>query len=504
MEHAASPSLISLGLTTDTSSEGSSFRWGLASSCVLHALVIFLAMFIRFQSESEKPLRAIEVALISLPNLSTPTTRPTPSPQPAPTPIKKAVEAPKKITPPPPSTPAQPVEETLPPLPTETASERLSEALGGAINSILIPQKRETAPSTIPSQEREVHPAEDQSPLIDNLHLPSAPPTIARPRRLQPTEPLRTPSATIPPPTEAPRTEPAPVKAPAPPTPPTLEKIQPEIKPAPALPSLSEVTPFTKPEQNTIPTKTPETATIEESLRRNIPDIQTPPTTPRVPKRSRKPSTRKSEPLPSTPKISAPAMTNIPKSPPPPSSVPTQPKMSETVKKLMEGLKSTTRTPVLEKIPQQSTRPSPTVTPVIPRPPSAIDQRIAKLSIPEVTPAESIKQRLQLLEVQATGNPGGSSSKASEGKNRYLAMVEDRIDSQWVAPPLVASTPVVVLSFHIARSGEISRIYIAESSGHAHYDAAAQRAVQAVNPLPVFPADISDSFFDVKYRFIKD
>jgi TonB family protein len=172
--------------------------------------------------------------------------------------------------------------------------------------------------------------------------------------------------------------------------------------------------------------------------------------------------------------------------------------MSETVKKLLEGLKSTTRTPIPKEIPPQRTKPSPKVTP------SELDQRIAKLSIPNVAPVESIKQRLQLLEMQATGNPGRSASKPSPGKNRYLAMVEDAIDGQWVAPPLLASTPLVIMKFRISRSGEISRIHIAESSGHAHYDSAAQRAVQAVNPLPPFPSDISESFFDVQYRFIKD
>jgi TolA protein len=132
-----------------------------------------------------------------------------------------------------------------------------------------------------------------------------------------------------------------------------------------------------------------------------------------------------------------------------------------------------------------------------------MDQRIAKLSIPTITPVESIKNRLQLLEVQSTSNPGSTSSQSSSGKNRYLAMVEDKIDHQWVAPPLVASAPVVVLKFHIARSGEISNIHIEESSGNGHYDSAAKRAVYAVNPLPPFPSDISDSFFEVRFRFIK-
>ena len=501
MEHAASPSLISLGLTSD-SSEGSSLRWGLVSSCALHALVIVIAMFVRFQSDSEQPFRTIDVALISLPTVAT--TAPS---KPIPSKTKKAAvpTPPKKVAPSPTPT-ARPVEPTLPPLPTETAPERLSESLGGAINSIRVPQRREMNPSTLPAQEPAPQPTEDQSPLIDNLRLPSAPPTIARPKRLQPAEPIKPPSSTIPPPTSsAPKKAPAPVKAPAPPAPARAEKVQPTVKPAPSIPSLSEVTPFTMPKQAATPPKTPKTSNLESTLKRHIPQIQTPPSKPKVPTVTRKQTTPKPKPKASTPKISAPLMTEIPKTSRPQASVPAQPKMSDTVRKLMEGLKSTTPRPAPNKVPHQPINPPPTVTPSVSPSTSAIDQQIAKLSIPEVKPVESIKQRLQLLEVQGAGSPGSSTSKASPGKNRYLAMVEDRIDHHWVAPPLLASQPpVVVVKFHIARSGEISRIQIAESSGHAHYDSAAQRAVQAVNPLPSFPSDISDSYFDVTYRFIKD
>jgi colicin import membrane protein len=474
MEHAASPSLISLGLPTGTSSEESSFRWGLVLSCALHALIIIMSMFIRFQSESERPLRTIDVALISLPTIPTTTPRTTPSP------TKKAAAAQKKVSPPP---AAPPVEETLAPLPTETASERLSESLGGAINSILIPQKREPNPSIIPSQKPELHPTQDQSPLVDTLHLPSAPPTITRPKRLQPPEPMKATSAPEPPKVSVPKKMPAPMKSQ--PSPPSTPTIQPSVKPAPTIPSLSEVTPFTRPEPNSAPHKSRESSSIEESLKRTIPNIQTSPSKPTIPDLSKKRPATRVAPIPDRPKAQA--------------SVPAQPKMSDTVKKLMEGLKSTRRTPA-----PSLPKPSAAITTPFTPPPSAIEQQIAKLSIPEVTPVESIKQRLQLLEVQSTGSPNGSTAKLSPGKNRYLAMVEDRIDSHWVAPPLLASNPVVVVKFHISRSGEISQIHITEGSGHAHYDFSAQRAVQTVNPLPPFPADISDSFFDVTYRFIKD
>jgi TonB family protein len=172
--------------------------------------------------------------------------------------------------------------------------------------------------------------------------------------------------------------------------------------------------------------------------------------------------------------------------------------MSETVKKLMEGLKSTRRTPIAKEISPQRTKPSPKL------PPSELDQRIAKLSIPDVAPVESIKQRLQLLEVQTPGNPGRSASKSSPGKNKYLAMVQDTINANWIAPPLLATNPVVVMKFRISRSGEISRIFIEKSSGNGHYDSAVQRAVNVVNPLPPFPSDISDSFYDVTFRFKKE
>ncbi len=510
MDHAISPSLISLRLTSD-SSEGSSLRWGLAASGTLHAIVIVLAMFIKFQSESQQPLRAIEVALISLPAVSTAT----PSSKPAPPKPPIATKPPKKIVPPKPQPVAQaepqpqvaPVEDPLPPLPTTTAAERLSESLGGAINSIVVPDKRETSPTATP-RNLEPQVQKEQGPLIDKLQLPSAAPTIARPQRLQQAKPLKIPSLPTPQPTTPPTPEthkaPQPPQQPSPALPSTA---RPKAPLAPTVPSLKEVTPFETPQKATTTAKVVPPPDIEDSIKRSLPNVRIPAPTPDVPRVSREKRATISEPMSSTPTVSAPKLERIPKTSPPVASKPAPPKMSETVKKLMEGLKSTTRTsaPRTAPPPRVPKPKTPVATPAPTPVPTEIDQRIAKLSIPDVAPVESIKQRLQLLNLPAsTGGPPGSMSQASPGKNRYLAMVEARIDQQWVAPPLVASTPLVVLKFRIARSGEVSRIHIAESSGHAHYDSAAQRAVQAVNPLPPFPKDISDSFFDVQYRFIKD
>ena len=302
MAHAASPSLISVGLTNDASLEGSSFRGGLAASCVLHALVLVMAMFVRFHSESEQPFRSIDVALISLPGL--PTTAPSPKPVPPRTKKPLKAQAPKKVAPlqPSPTAPPVPAEVTLPPLPTETASERLSEALSGAISSIVVPQKQEATESTLPPQEPNIHPLEDQSPLIDNLRLPSAPPTLARPKQLQRAEPLNIPSSTVPPPTSVPKKTQAPSKPQPLESPTTEARVQPAVKPVPVVPSFSEVTPFKKPRPARTSPKSLQNSKIEESLKRSLPDIPNRAPVPNVPEISRKRSTRpqKSKSSPTT------------------------------------------------------------------------------------------------------------------------------------------------------------------------------------------------------------
>lgn len=500
MGHAESPSLISLGLAADDSQEGSSFRWGLATSCFLHALLIVMAVFIRFQPTIEEPFRAIDVALISLPD------RQTPAPSKA------------KASPPAPSLPkVQPKEETLPPLPTQTASERLSEFLGGAIGSIVVPNKQDIAPSTTPSQIQDPTPPKDESPLIENVRLPSAAPHLSRPERLQPAEPLKIPKINPTPPrqksTQPPMVTSEPTEPVSPPHPAQPVEKESAVKPVPALPELSHVTPFKRTQKDRLSDDSSASATIEDSLKRSIPTIPNPAPSPTI--------KRKPKPLPtqreksSVPKMSAPQLSQIhPSQPlgkihPPVEMAPPREKMApprEKMSKMMEQLLGEVKVPTLKPSPATPlpSKPLPSSAAPSPKPvQSEIDQRIAKLSIPNVTPVESIKKRLQLLEEPSASTSGNPVSHPSPGRNRYLAMVEDKIDQQWVAPPLIATAPVVVLKFHIARSGEISNIHIDESSGNGHYDSAALRAVHAVNPLPPFPSDISDSFFEVRYQFIK-
>jgi colicin import membrane protein len=490
MGHAESPSLISLGLATDVSQEDSSFRWGLVTSGFLHVLVVVLAMFVRFQSTTEEPFRAIDVALISLPE--TKTSAPS-----------KANAAPSVPSPPkaPPKDPPKspPMENAFPPLPTQTASERLSEFLRGAVGSIVVPNTPEIDLPATPPQITDHYPSKDQSPLIENLRLPPTAPQLSRPERLRATEPIIIPKTDVTPPrqktTQSTMVPPEP-KEPA--SPPQPAKMESTVKPAPAPPELSPVAPFKKTKQEVRSTDFSASKNLEESLKRTIPTIPTPSPTRKIQKKPN-PVPRQQEKS-YVPEISAPQLAQAHPSQPP--EKPSQRgKMSEMMKQLLGEVKVPTlkAPPPTPRSQESGSSSSPSTKPVQ----SEIDQRIAKLSIPTITPVESIKNRLQLLEVQSTSNSRNASSQSSAGTNHYYGMIQDLIQDQWRNTPLVADAPVVVLKFRIARSGEISQIRIDKSSGNGYYDSAARRAVHAVNPLPPFPPDISDSFLDVRFQFIK-
>jgi protein TonB len=273
------------------------------------------------------------------------------------------------------------------------------------------------------------------------------------------------------------------------------------MKPAPAIPSLSEVTPF-KQSLETPTSKSQPSPKIEDVLKLKRPNLQMPVPTPKIPQKSREPLTPQPPPPPSsTPRVSAPEIRDIPQPTQPHSSRPAPPNLSETVKKLMEGLKSTTRTPVPQPVPYQQSQPSLTIPPVAKPLPSAIDTRIAKLSIPDVAPVESIKQRLDQIQVQALSDTDTSASQQSPGENRYFAIIKKAIDSHWTNPEVPITNKKVIITFRVEKSGEISRVHVEQSSGNNYYDSTILGAINKANPLPKFPSDIQKSFLDIKFLF---
>ena len=89
------------------------------------------------------------------------------------------------------------------------------------------------------------------------------------------------------------------------------------------------------------------------------------------------------------------------------------------------------------------------------------------------------------------------------GSNAYLALVRQRISNCWNAPPLDLTNQayMVVVQFRLHRNGAVTGVAIEQSSGNEYYDLAGKRAVLSANPLPVFPADISDTYFDAHFTF---
>lgn len=89
------------------------------------------------------------------------------------------------------------------------------------------------------------------------------------------------------------------------------------------------------------------------------------------------------------------------------------------------------------------------------------------------------------------------------GSNAYLGMVQRRISEQWSAPPvdLHAEALIVVVRFRLARNGTVSLVAVEQSSGNEYYDLAAKRAVLNADPLPPFPKELTDSYYDAHFSF---
>lgn len=89
------------------------------------------------------------------------------------------------------------------------------------------------------------------------------------------------------------------------------------------------------------------------------------------------------------------------------------------------------------------------------------------------------------------------------GSNVYLAQVRRKISSMWSAPPVDVTAQVysVVVKFRLHRDGSVSGVAVEQSSGNEYFDLAGKRAVVTANPLPMFPADLTESYFDAHFTF---
>ena len=135
-------------------------------------------------------------------------------------------------------------------------------------------------------------------------------------------------------------------------------------------------------------------------------------------------------------------------------------------------------------------------------------KKIKKLEVPKAAPpvdvpskpAPQVEAKVQSVKaVDTTLKVPGM----APGSNAYLALVRQRISHAWNAPPLdlTSQAYVVVVQFRLHKNGSVTGVTIEQSSGNEYYDLAGKRAILSANPLPVFPSDITDPYFDAHFTF---
>jgi colicin import membrane protein len=131
----------------------------------------------------------------------------------------------------------------------------------------------------------------------------------------------------------------------------------------------------------------------------------------------------------------------------------------------------------------------------------------AKLDIPkEVKPSEALVKPMpqQEVKIPAVKTPETALKiSGTAGSNPYWARVQSIISSHWEPPPvdMAGQTYTMTVKFRLQRDGTIKDVVVQQSSGNAYFDLAGQRAVLRPRILPVFPAEMADSYKDVEMVF---
>ncbi len=134
-------------------------------------------------------------------------------------------------------------------------------------------------------------------------------------------------------------------------------------------------------------------------------------------------------------------------------------------------------------------------------------QPAAKLDIPkEVKPSEASVKLVPQQELKAPAAKTLDTKlkvSGADGSSPYWARVQSIISKYWAPPPVGApgQTYTVIIEFRLQRDGVIKSVMVKQSSGDFYVDAAGERAVRDSKVLPVFPAEMADSYKDVEMVF---
>jgi TonB family protein len=134
-------------------------------------------------------------------------------------------------------------------------------------------------------------------------------------------------------------------------------------------------------------------------------------------------------------------------------------------------------------------------------------RNIKKVELPKAAAQESMPKPAPQVEAKAPSIKAVDAalkiSGVAPGSNAYLGRVRQRISSFWAAPPVDATAQVyvVIVQFRLHRDGSVTKVEIERSSGNEYYDLAGKRAVLSATPLPGFPPELTESYFDAHFTF---
>lgn len=82
----------------------------------------------------------------------------------------------------------------------------------------------------------------------------------------------------------------------------------------------------------------------------------------------------------------------------------------------------------------------------------------------------------------------------------YLEQLQQRVRQQWM-PGLVQSSWQTVVYFSVSRSGQVSNLRIARSSGDSATDEAALSAVKRATPFAPLPTEYTEDYINIRFTF---
>ncbi|MBY0248633.1 MAG: TonB family protein [Nitrospiraceae bacterium] len=164
-------------------------------------------------------------------------------------------------------------------------------------------------------------------------------------------------------------------------------------------------------------------------------------------------------------------------------------------------------TEATERIKNPEAKPQPSLTEDLNKELDEEFKRIKKFELPKAAPADIAPKPAPHVEAKAPSIKAVDTTLKvpgmAPGSNAYLGRVRQRISSFWNAPPVDAAGQgyVVIVQFRLHRNGSVTGVAIEQSSGNEYYDLAGKRAVLSATPLPVFPSELTEAYFDAHFTF---